>query len=553
MDSGGSMYPWGSIDSINSSESLKSPQPVFRQCLGTKDHLTGLPNELLGLVMDRLSKADLKSFRVASKILSEVAVPRLFSTAVVSIFPTDLDVFTNISNHPRLSKAVTTLIYNMLHFPGPDAWEYPSKMVEQLEQDLSGLDEQLHPILEVQLFQRLQCGFRDHSPSDTERPCCFDKCRMINDGCYVYQEQHHEQKSPYDIAFLETVLNGVYGLPNLTRVVVKTSWSAPTRIDFGRTLLDGQINDDIYYGSLISGDTHYGSLARNWHPLRLRPSEYTSKKDIICCFFGLFTILEEAKTFVTQMDLGHSFPGHLAIQSNGQHQFSSILPSESFLEPSLRSLDLVIDLTVSTTESYRFDGVFDVIDEEVLERFWRRMGSLRNLKIGFRCPCYGWPKGTDDTSLTAFAFLFEFLFDRSDLPPLTSLCLAGFAGPSDRLLRVLRNYRNLQSLHLCSFYLTEGTWVEVLNGIRGLGLGSFGLNRLPGDSELDRARRSFGDYEVFDLEEPVEQWVVNEGDHPLRQISQDAAGWWSEIPYYSEDELETFDEEGPQGDDYVEV
>lgn len=86
----------------------------------SKSPLTGLPVELLALILSHLSKPELKDVRLTCKVLSDNSIPILFSTVVASIFPTDLEIFTKISKLPHLSSSVRTLFYNILQYNPKD-------------------------------------------------------------------------------------------------------------------------------------------------------------------------------------------------------------------------------------------------------------------------------------------------------------------------------------------------------------------------------------------------------------------------------------------------
>ncbi|KAL8746482.1 MAG: hypothetical protein Q9184_007740, partial [Pyrenodesmia sp. 2 TL-2023] len=96
--------------------------------------LMGLPNELLVLILGELGKVDLKNARLTCRVFSDLAIPFLFTTAVVSIFPTDLEVFTKICNHPIFSKSITTIIYYTMEFR--EDIDYAFRTALQLRADL---------------------------------------------------------------------------------------------------------------------------------------------------------------------------------------------------------------------------------------------------------------------------------------------------------------------------------------------------------------------------------------------------------------------------------
>lgn len=119
------------------------------------------------------------------------------------------------------------------------------------------------------------------------------------------------------------------------------------------------------------------------------------------------------------------------------------------------------------------------IGRDKIKQVWSAATSLRILDIGLHSALNRSSADVEDYSIEASEFLFESLFDRDGLPPLTDLCLSHFAGPSTRLLRVLQRQLALRKLHLYKFYLTGGTWIEIFDGIRDLHLILFRLDRVP--------------------------------------------------------------------------
>lgn len=119
---------------------VSKPRHIWLSMARTKSKplkgLMGLPNELLALILGEIEKVDLKNARLTCRIFSDLAITSLFTTAVVSIFPTDLEVFTKISNHPIFSKYITTIIYYALEFRGDLEPCYAYRTALQLAVDL---------------------------------------------------------------------------------------------------------------------------------------------------------------------------------------------------------------------------------------------------------------------------------------------------------------------------------------------------------------------------------------------------------------------------------
>ncbi|KAI4137724.1 MAG: hypothetical protein LQ341_005013 [Variospora aurantia] len=95
-----------------------------------------LSNELLALIFDELSRPDLKDVPQTCKALSDLAVSFLFTTAVISAFPTDIDVFKAISRRPSFSYAARTLFYDLQHSNLASHMKlYDHRVYEQIQMD----------------------------------------------------------------------------------------------------------------------------------------------------------------------------------------------------------------------------------------------------------------------------------------------------------------------------------------------------------------------------------------------------------------------------------
>lgn len=88
------------------------------------------------VVLGDLSRPDLKDVHQTCKALSHLAVPFLFTAAVISTFATDLHVFEAISRRPNFSHSIKTLVYDVQRFNPPSHIRvYDKLLYDQIQED----------------------------------------------------------------------------------------------------------------------------------------------------------------------------------------------------------------------------------------------------------------------------------------------------------------------------------------------------------------------------------------------------------------------------------
>ena len=118
----------------NTSNSCRSSRPI--RCVGDQSDIadsvlspqqTGslyLPPELQGLVAKCLHKSELKKLRLVSQQWHVMATPLLFDRIYVSPREKDLQVFSNITKHPVLSRSINAIICDISEIPEYTYEEY---------------------------------------------------------------------------------------------------------------------------------------------------------------------------------------------------------------------------------------------------------------------------------------------------------------------------------------------------------------------------------------------------------------------------------------------
>ena len=120
--------------------------------MGQSEFFNKLPNEILLIIFKFSEKIDLKSIRACSKICCSLTTDLLFDRIYVSPHWKDLEVFTQITEHPSIRKSGRHLVYGMARFRQIDSYEdYCRHLLFQIDHDLddgvgslSGTDDSLY-------------------------------------------------------------------------------------------------------------------------------------------------------------------------------------------------------------------------------------------------------------------------------------------------------------------------------------------------------------------------------------------------------------------------
>ncbi|KAJ5894810.1 hypothetical protein N7495_006501 [Penicillium taxi] len=102
---------------------MAAQSPERQPPLTISPGLLQLPAEILLLVASFLPNRDLKSLRLASKLLGET-MPLSFSRVFLSANSLDIKVLRSVANHPVFRKQVTETIWDDARFvSAPVSWE----------------------------------------------------------------------------------------------------------------------------------------------------------------------------------------------------------------------------------------------------------------------------------------------------------------------------------------------------------------------------------------------------------------------------------------------
>lgn len=95
----------------------------------------------------------------------------------LSIFPIDIKIFMAVSNHPRFSKTVKTVIYNVLRLPNVRRSRYVPKTKDQSSWDLYESNPGSDPVEAGKLVQRL--SYTNYIYPHERSTYCFNRSFIL--------------------------------------------------------------------------------------------------------------------------------------------------------------------------------------------------------------------------------------------------------------------------------------------------------------------------------------------------------------------------------------
>ncbi|KAL8917802.1 MAG: hypothetical protein Q9208_007731 [Pyrenodesmia sp. 3 TL-2023] len=390
----------------------------------TSTLLLDLPNELLIRILENVSKVDLKHIRLVCKHLSDLANPLSFSTVVISMFPTDLNVFKAISKRSHLSNSATKLVYDIQRFRLDDDYPYDRNVYYQIRRDFFPNEgESLYRVFgcECPVLQDVRARYEDATD-------------LLLDGEASYKYQRDHQLDPSDPSFARLLTEGLPRFPNIQDIVVQDSWT--------------KVNGFTTEASIDSrGGTYcYGALARNWNPLWLRPRTLLSSMELHQYWVTLGSALKKASIHPRRLDKGSSQPSFCRHLGNGCHEFFAPCPMD-FSTKSLTSLKVRFAHRAGVQKNdpdLLHDDVEDILDAP----------SLKELDVGFA-------RGDSNSRL-----LLQTILETTPFPLLTTLCLDFFTIRSTEFTKYLWQQPNLRNLYIEDLCLIGCTWGQVLGQLR---------------------------------------------------------------------------------------
>lgn len=476
--------------------------------------LLSLPLELHKLILEKLPNHEVKKVRLTCMHLSQVGLPLLFSTVILSAFHCDIEKLAAISQRPVMAKAVTTIIYDVQEFTleREELNDYNLEVQNQIRQDLRGnyriLSEEDKRTL-VQLFgphldPRWNC-----TPNAASQQL-YDP-RIIARGKRAFETQRQHQADRSSDIWYDTVSGALNAFSNLAEIHLQTAWKSlrVTSFDLIRTSINGLPGDKYYHGR----------LPRHWSLIWLRPrTNYTSVNASLSAFF---TLLYRIRRPIRHLDLGNTKSLFVKFVGNASDRGAAI-PMNPFVADSLQSLSLEFDGRIAL----RYPAREGPDNEWDARHMIPPSLSLETLDIRYpseRIPGFStrWDLHDDEFPHKFSSALLRTILAR-DFPRLTTLSLQSLSINGIHLLDALRRVPQLRNFYIYNIVLVDtegGFWIDVFEGLRAdMRLDNFGLDRLPGRMRVERQWRVCPHPLIPGFNEAVEQYVVGRGPSPLGSV-----------------------------------
>jgi len=449
-----------------------------------------VPNEIVLLIFRQLRKQDLKSVRIVCKLWSSLAVELLFDRIYISPHRENLEVFSNITNHPILSKSIRELVYDISVFTAEvTRLEYFDALCQQMRvRSLRLPRKHTFQTADEQVNEVLQYAKADHQPGQRrgEGVARLSNHRIVDRGHRAYLEYARQQQECYESGeLLARLCLGLEKLPNLDAVVLGEDWRHYST--------DRQFDPSILHSVHRLGCP----LARTWNPLFLEPKTIWRDDDGHIEFFTVTRALSLTHKTVKKV-LARSY---LRLYQSAFD--SNALMSTSLMRHTINALQDAETLSMRICSRPGHDtGSIDALPTVL-----QSMTVLKDLDLDMNKLL-----GDNDTLYT----LPELFGSRSVWPHLSYLKVSSFAASETTLIRFLTRLRALRELRLENIELTSGSWESTIEGMRT----SLGLRALT----LDMPLRHLGGVDVWDeltwdvefMDEKIERYVLYGGKNPLR-------------------------------------
>lgn len=459
-----------------------------------------IPNELVLAILKYLERSHLKSARLVCKTWSSCASQFLFDQIYVAPNKIDLEVFSEITQHPSLKNCVRRLVYDasvfLSHLTRKEyVWDL-SKQMRDLIWQAGGIPKSIDP----QTFNDWMYDCSLIGGGDEGLPKLVAKWEdqsVFNRGYETYQEHSvYQQRTLHRGDFLKTLVLGLSRLDRLASVSLEGEWDLDVQRNIG----------GLRYG------TH---LARRWHPFLLRPSEWSWKSassdggDVLDGwrhYWIITTALFRAQRHIDEFAVGKG-------------QLPGISP-ETFARKNRTQLNLLgldiaalsgikrLHLHMASCQHPSAPVCCDNI--QGLGKLLESMRSLEclNLRLSENL-------SYDSVSLYSYNQVFP---KANTWDQLQNLRLENFASSTTDLLRLfLIQMPSLDNIAIGDTQLLDGCWESVIECLgRFNQLTTFHIN--VGADLYDHGE------EVFDLDyTDVEEYILHGGRHPCLPDDQPAS------------------------------
>ncbi|MCJ1453865.1 hypothetical protein MMC28_004214 [Mycoblastus sanguinarius] len=229
-----------------------------------------LPVEVKGVVAEHLTKLDLKTLRLVSKLWCAVATPLLFDKIYISTRSKDIDVFKKITRHPILRMSVKDMVYDVSNVCEMSRQYYFRALWKELryiirclgtDRTFNGPDSRLNQFYnEIQRTKYYLAMFFEYGND-----------KIVIEGFQRWRELVAEEHQCFgdtsNMTFVSDLCSGLYRLPNLRSVNMYDGIWGQNCLELGRTIERASSDTSLRDIFLPTGSP----LARSWNSLHLRP------------------------------------------------------------------------------------------------------------------------------------------------------------------------------------------------------------------------------------------------------------------------------------------
>lgn len=429
-----------------------------------------IPNELVLAIFEYLERSHLKMARLVCKTWSSCASQFLFDQIYVAPNKFDLEVFSEITQHPDLKKCVRRLVY--------DASVFVSDLTR--EEYVLSLSKQM----------------RDPVWPGEAVPESIDP-QIFNQGYEAYQEHSvYQQRTLQSGDFLETLVLGLSRLNRLASVSLEGDWDWDVRRNIGK----------LRYGI---------HLARRWHPFHLGPQKWSwrsGESDIADVLDGrrhywiITTALFRAQRQIDEFAVGRGYlPG---------------ISPEAFARKNRTQLNLLgLDIAALSGVKRLHLHIASCEDPSAPVYCDNTQGLVKLLDSMRSLECLSLRLSDNLAYEPVSQYNYNQVFPKATTwNKLENLRLENFASSATDLLRLfLIQMPGLNNITIGDTQLLEGCWESVIECLRHFK--QFTTFRINVRAELYHHGE-----EVFDFDhKDIEKYITEGGRHPCLSDHQPAS------------------------------
>ena len=451
----------------------------------------GIPNELVLAILEYLERSHLKPARLVCKSWSSCASQFLFDQIYVAPNKFDLEVFSEITQHPDLKKCVRRLVYDASVFVSDlTREEYVWSLSKQMR-DPVWPGQAVPKSIDPQIFNDWMYDYSLIESDDEGVPEVVAKWKdqsVFNQGYEAYQEYSvYQQRTLQSGDFLETLVLGLSRLNRLASVSLEGDWDWDVRRNIG----------ELRYG------TH---LARRWHPFHLRPQRWSwrsGESDIADVLDGrrhywiITTALFRAQRQIDEFAVGRGYLPGISPEAFARENPTQL----NLLGLDIAALSGVkrLHLHIASCEDLSAPVYCD--NTQGLVKLLDSMRSLECLSL----------KLSDNLVYEPVSlYNYDQVFSKATTwNKLENLRLENFASSATDLLRLfLIQMPGLNNIAIGDTQLLEGCWESVIECLRHFK--QFTSFRISVGADLYHHGE-----EVFDFDHTdVEEYITKGGRHP---------------------------------------